>query len=222
MKTLYRLFFLLIPFVFLSFGGVGAAERPLANQQKTRIMAVPHYLFSNSIRVDIERKLDRGNHWISIGPSVRYRDKRGNWLFGDRSVYAQKGFGLDVDYKWYPSSTEMPGRIYVFAGAGYNYLSKKKLGNRWITYIENGLTYFLYDDSFWNSAIHSGNFRVGGGIQLIRGDFFLVDYYFGMGMKTTRASRPEGFIYPSFNAVMTDAEFSGFHVVTGLRIGLGW
>jgi len=222
MSALNKVFVLFISVVFLN-GGAAMAERSkLADQQKTRIMAVPHLLFSNTMRIDIEKKLGNENQWISIGPSLRYRDKRGNWFFGERSIYAQKGIGLDVDYKWFPSSTELPGRIYVFAGAGYNFLSLEKLGNRWLTYSENNLTYFMYDESRWSTHIHSGSFRVGGGIQLFRRNYFVMDYYFGMGMKKSKVSKPGGYIYPSNDVVMTDPEFSGFHVVTGLRIGLGW
>jgi hypothetical protein len=217
----------LILVLFVFFGGVfhqtQAQISENRQEQSTRIMLVPQYLINNGFRIEIDRTLQEKNRWITYAPTIYYRDKESNSWFWNSNTHGVVGMGMDVFYRWYPSRSAKSGRAFLSAGGGYSFISRKFQGNRWEEYLENNLTYYRYDTDYWNASYHTINMRVTGGFHIIQRPHFSMDYYLGFGIKYAFVSKPENYIYyNNSDDSIFDADFRGFLIVTGLRLGIGW
>lgn len=208
-------------FLFLSSFVLKAGKEEI-NSNKIWVMGVPQYLFQNGIRLEIDRQLENPHNWITISPSIYYKDKTGNWLLGTQMVNSMSGAGLDLIYRWYPHGIRKRGGMYIAAGVGYLYIAQKYSGSLWETYTENSLTYIRYLDSEWNKQIHTGNIRGTLGYQVLPAKNFAIDFYCGFAIKMSEVATPEGYLHYQDNYNFYEFGYSGMMIIGGMRLGIGW
>lgn len=196
------------------------AQLPDEKAPDLRIMWVPQYLFSSGMRFEVDRKISE-NLWVVASPTIYYKDSPDNWLYGNSNIYGRKGFSAEAWLKWYPEQQPVQ-RNYIMVGGGYTFAQRKRFAERWQSYVEDGLLFYRYDDSYWNTNTHAFALRVAAGRHLVEHRHFLLDAYLGMGIRFASTSRPGGFLYNDPEPSTIDQDYRGVIGVAGLRMGLQW
>ncbi len=199
-----------------------ALQAQLAEEEgvKTRLMWVPQYLFNSGMRFEVDKKLN-DNLWIVASPTIYYKDNPDNWLYGNSNIYGRKGISAEAWLKWYPEQQNQK-RNYIMAGGGYTLSQRKRFAERWQGYMEDGLLFYRYDESYWNTTTHAFALRVAAGRHIYEDRNFLLDAYLGLGIRFASTSRPLGFIYNDPQPTTLDQDYSGVIGVAGVRLGLQW
>lgn len=210
----------LILIAALAFPLISRAQMPEDQGAKTRLMWVPQYLFNSGMRFEVDRKLN-DDLWIVASPSIYYKDNPDNWLYGNSNIYGRKGISAEAWLKWYPEQQSRK-RNYIIAGGGYTLSQRRRFAERWQGYMEDGLLFYRYDESYWNTTTHAFALRVAAGRHIYEGRNFLIDAYLGLGIRFASTSRPSGFIYNDPQPSTLDQDYSGVIGVAGLRLGLQW
>lgn len=221
-KHIYKFIsILLLSWLVFFASAMNAAVPETETTNKVWVMGVPQHLFQNGIRIEIDKALKSNNAWLTIAPGMYYRDKRGNYFFGNYNVHGVIGAGLDLYYRRYMSSAPSSG-LYISAGGGYRFLRQKYIGDRWETYDEHGLSYFRYDNEPWYKKIHTANVRLVTGYQFLANEHFAVDFFFGFGLRLSavRSEPKDSFVYSGGNNLGMSP--NGVIVSAGVRIGVGW
>jgi hypothetical protein len=190
------------------------------NSNKVWVMGLPQYLFQNGIRLEIDKQLENPHNWITVSPTIYYKDKPG--LFGNRNVKSMSGAGLDLIFRWYPYGIRKKGGMYLAAGGGYRYIAQKNSGSLWETYTENNQTYIRYVDILWNKQIHTGNIRGTFGFQMLPAKNFAIDIYCGFALKMSEVKTPEGFWHYQDSYDFYEFGYTGMMILGGIRFGIGW
>lgn len=185
------------------------------------ISLVPHYLFRSGLRIEFDKSIYGNKHWITIAPSLYYREGNGLWLFGDSKSYSLSGGGIDIHYRWYQNNNNAENRFYLSAGAGYRYTKQEHKGYTWDTYIEDGLTYYRYINGSWFEGNSTFLLKLMVGKQHFPYKFFTFDYYIGPGIKITQHILPAG-QQETYEDEMFSFGYSGIYIVGGIRLSFGW
>lgn len=196
------------------------AQAAEENKPGFRLMWVPQYLFNSGMRYEVEKKLN-DNLWFVASPAIYYKDSPDSWLYGNSNIYGRKGFSAEAWLKWYPEQNNLM-RNYIMAGGGYTFSQRKRFAERWQGYIEDGLLFYRYDESYWNTTTHAFALRVAAGRHIIDRKNFLLDAYLGLGIRFASTSRPRGFLYNDPEPSTIDQDYSGVIGVAGVRLGLQW
>ena len=220
-----RIACLLFLFQFtLTYGNAGAmvaAESENGATHKIWIMGVPQHLFQNGIRIEIDKPLQRTNTWLTIAPSMYYRNRRGSYLFGNYNIHGVAGAGLDMYYRRYLSSAPSSG-LYISAGGGYRFIRQKYIGDRWESFTESGLSFYRYNNDPWFKKNHTVNIRMVTGYQFLLAQNFATDFFLGFGLRLSATRRDDNrtMIHTGGNNMSMSP--NGLIVSAGMRIGVGW
>lgn len=187
---------------------------------QTRVMWVPQYLFNSGFRFEVDKKLNE-NLWIVASPTLYYKDSPDHWLYGSRNIYGRKGFSAEGWLKWYPDG-QFRQRNYIIAGGGYTFYQRKRYGERWEGFVEDGMLYYRYDESYWNTTTQAFALRVAAGRHIYEDRHILLDAYLGLGIRYAGTSRPKGYLYNDPEPTTIDQDYSGVIGVAGVRMGLQW
>lgn len=196
------------------------AQEPIQNpHHQTWVMAVPIPLFFNGINIEMDKRLTQGGRWIVYSPTLYFRDQQGTWLGSNQNVQSMYGLSMEVQLRWYPLHEKKEGGIYLSAGPGYRFISRKMEAGLWTEYVENDLTWYRFDTRITNRITQSLTLKAQVGIHKIYSRHFAIDYFTGIGLKISRENnhsleREE--MHPfSYGG-------SGFFLVAGIRAGIGW
>jgi hypothetical protein len=198
-----------------------AAEPGNGMAHKVWIMGVPQHLFQNGIRIEIDKPLRHSNTWLTIAPSMYYREKRGNYFFGNYNVHGVAGVGLDIYYRRYMSSAPSSG-LYISAGGGYRFIRQKYIGDRWETFTEKGLSFYRYNNEPWYKKIHTANIRLVTGYQFLAAENFATDFFVGFGLRLSAFGNEDSASLVHSGGNYTNMSPNGIIVAAGVRIGVGW
>lgn len=230
MKTIFKLkTIVIISMCFVSLSVFGqqtekAAELPSPPQNAIAI--VPFYSFYNGIRIDYERRLSNGDHWIVAAPQV-YTDLDG--YSGSNSEYASYqtmgGIGINMYFKSIAYNSNklnwksgLPRQsLYLQVGPNYQHFSLKNTEEVAIPFIEDGTTYYMFETQEVKKKINRYGAVVDVGWQLAF-DRFLIDFYLGLAVKYSFDENGE--LIKSSSSRWVDISYSGILMDAGLRVGM--
>lgn len=189
------------------------------DQGKFWVMGVPQHLFNNGVRIETDIRLGgQQHHWLVIAPVYYHRDKPGS-IFSERwDTEGMEGGGLNVYYRRY--FNEKSG-YYVSGGGGFRMINYEMNGFRWDTFEENGLEYYSYNPTNYRITYSTAIFDALTGYKLIADPNFALDFYAGFGFRYTLTRRP-GNTFHYINQEAPGMGYSGFILLAGARIGVGW
>lgn len=185
----------------------------------------PLHIFSNGLRIDVEKKLHHPNHWLVLGLSGTYLPHDGEdfntystwsnlYLDSDQDVTKLTGAGIDLAYKYY---FPMPVKLlYVSASLNYNYFKAHYYGGAFYKFEENGLTYYERDYREVSQEIHRIGSNLLFGVQLTPRKRFHLDGFAGLGLRYGIPGDKDRY---DFDSHMFSLGFRGVTFTTGLRIG---
>ena len=181
----------------------------------------PHYLFNGGLRVDFEKQI-KPKQWLLASvkgyylPHTDFDDDTWWSFFTDNSygdITGLNGFGIELGYK----RTLLPRTdiLYLSGGLSYGYFDGQYYGTKYISYIENGLTFdeprFGEINQYFNRLGANACF----GIQTQPKHRFCVDGYIGIGYNYSFYNKNK----QAFDEEMYTAGYRGLSLITGIRLG---
>ncbi len=199
----------------------------LPGQPQNVIALVPFYSFYNGIRVDYEKRIKNGDHWVVFAPQI-YTDIDGsaNNNYSINTEYeTMGGFGLNLYFKTisYKSdkinwSSGLPRQsLYLQVGPNYQHFSLKNTEEVAIPFVEDGTTYYQFDTQEVKKKINRYGAIVDVGWQLAF-DKFLLDFYLGLAVKYSFDENGE--LIRSTNTRWVNIDYSGILMDAGVRVGI--
>lgn len=200
----------------------------IPSQPQNVIALVPFYSFYRGIRVDYERRIKSGNHWLVAAPQI-YTDIHGKGSSFNTDAYAtyetMAGFGLNLYFKTIAYTSDkvnwksgLPRQsLYLQAGPNYQYFSLKNTEEVAIPFVEDGTTYYRFDTQEVKKKINRFGAIVDVGWQLAF-DRFLIDLYLGLAVKYSFGE--DGELIKSTYAEWVDIDYSGILMDGGVRVGI--
>jgi len=199
----------------------------LPDQPQNAISIVPQYAFIKGIRVDYEKRINNGDHWLVISPQL-YSDIDGNnlWSTWEYSSYeTMLGFGLNVYFKSIAFKSDnvnwtsgLPRHsLYLQAGPNYQHYSLKNSEEVAVPFLDNGITYYRFDVQEIKKPINRFGAAIDMGWQFAF-DRFLLDLYLGLAVKYSFDGNGE-LIKPNYSS-WVDKDYSGILMDGGVRIGM--
>jgi hypothetical protein len=163
---------------------------------------VPLYMLVNGLRIDFDRAITP-NHWIQAGPVVFLQEDSDNAFYSE-DFNSQKGFGLHLYHRYYPSQGFGKTPYYISYGAMWHY---------------NEISYTQWQTMRSDvSKFHKRGFDILLGKYYLISDVVVIDFYAGMGIRFSSAaaqiSNPE-----KFNDTYLSPGYSGTVFLSGIRIG---
>ncbi|MCF6360076.1 MAG: hypothetical protein L3J29_04860 [Cyclobacteriaceae bacterium] len=232
MKTNLTAITTIIFLICTSLSPVMAQQDSLASstiiEPQNAISFVPQYAIINGIRIDYERRIKNGNHWIVAAPMF-FIDNNNQFYYYDDGSYANyetmTGVGLNIYFKniVYKSNkinwkSGLPRHsIYLSAGLSYQYFSLTSSEEVAVPFIDNGITYYQFDLQDVKKSINRYGGVVNVGWQLVF-DRFLLDLYVGVAFKYSTGEG--GAIIKTPNSGWTRIDYSGILLDGGLRLGM--
>jgi len=220
-------FFLLQPLLLIAQDST--ALKPTQPVLKNAIALLPQYALYRGIRVDIERRLKSGDHWLVFANQF-YLDVENNTYYyneGDYGDYeSMLGVGLNVYFKTIVFKSRkinaisgLPRQsIYLQAGPNFQYFSLQNEEEVATPFTDvNGTTYFQFNLETVSKPIYRFGALANAGWQLAF-DRFLFDLYIGMGIKYSLDG--DGNLIKDSNSQWVRPTFSGILLDGGLRFGL--
>jgi len=198
-------------------------------EPQNAISFVPQYAIINGIRIDYERRIKKGsNQWIVATPMF-FIDNNNPYYYYDDGDYASyetmTGIGINVYFKniVYKSNrvnwkSGLPRHsLYLSFGPSYQHFSLTNTEEVAVPFIDNGITYFQFEQQNIKKPIN----RFGGvadvGWQLAF-DRFLLDLYLGVAVKYSTGE--DGVIIKTSYSSWTNLDYSGILLDGGLRVGM--
>jgi len=189
---------------------------------------VPQYAIINGIRIDYERRIKNGDQWFVIAPMF-FIDNSNPYYYSDGSNYSSyetmTGIGVNLYYKniVYKSNkinwkSGLPRHsLYLQAGPSYQHFSLTNSEEVAVPFIDNGITYYQFDEQDVKKPINRFGGVVDVGWQLAF-DRFLVDLYLGVAMKYSTGEG--GAIIKTSYSGWTELDYSGILLDGGFRVGM--
>ena len=180
-----------------------------------KLGVVPQYAIINGARFDLDFRMKKPNHWITVAPQVYIRDQ-GNLDWDYHSMF---GAGIEIQHKIFLTSQAQNRSIYIAYGPVFNFFSVKDNGLTARQFVENGGTYIgLIEDELTTNI-----YKIGGnlifGIQYIISERFYIDPYLGTGIRFSFDNRTSG-LHGYYNDWWSDMGYSGTLIVGGMRFGV--
>lgn len=205
-------------------------ETEVANtitEPQNALSFVPQYAILNGLRVDYERRIKNGNHWIVMAPTFFLDASNNNYYYDDdySSYETMVGVGINLYYKSivYKSNrinvkSGLPRHsLYFSAGPNYQYFSLTNTEEIAVPFVDNGITYYEFDLQDIKKTINRFGAIANVGWQLAFGRFML-DLYLGVAVKYSTGEG--GGIIKTNYAEWTDLDYSGILLDGGVRVGM--
>lgn len=185
----------------------------------------PLHIFSSGLRIDVERKLHKPNHWLVVGLSGTYLPHDGDdynnystwsnlYLDSDQDVTKLIGAGIDIAYKYFfPMDVKL---LYISGSINYNYFKANYYAGEFFPYEENGLTYYERDYREVCQQIDRIGSNLLLGVQLKPSVRFHIDGFAGIGF---RYGIPRNKDRYDFDSHIFSLGYRGITFTTGMRIG---
>lgn len=199
----------------------------LPGQPQNAIALVPFYSFFNGIRIDYEKRIKNGDHWVVIAPQI-YTDIDGSGNNNNSPYTAYEtmgGVGINLYFKTIAYKSDkinwksgLPRQsLYLQAGPNYQHFTLKNTEEVAIPFIEDGTTYYQFDTQEVKKKINRYGAVVDVGWQLAF-DKFLIDFYLGLAVKYSFDDNGE--LIRSTNTRWVDIDYSGIFMDAGVRVGM--
>jgi len=178
----------------------------------------PLYFFNNGLKINYERNLFK-NTWIETGitgykyDKVNFQNIAGDAYFWDSDITKAYGYGIDLHYKWFPTSI-----MYLSAGfqVRHHNITNDDTNYSFIEYKEDGLTFITYTITPVTQNINRFATCLRIGLQSRQYHRISVGGFAGFSYIHTNTS---GSIYNNWNSpdMLT---FSGIMPELGFKIGV--
>ncbi len=192
-------------------------EDPFPKYQRA-LSFLPQYVGIYGIRMDYERKLANGAHWLVFAPQYYYGQTDGLEWYDEL-----KGAGLNTYFKKFVYhygklnyNKLFRTNIYVQAGPTFQYFNLKSSEQYPEEYRENGVTYIRFNTQDINTKVYKVGLNIDFGMQFMF-DQFLMDFYLGIGYRHA---------FDNHNILETDSEsywldptYTGVLLDGGVRFG---
>ncbi len=182
------------------------------------ISTVPHYVFYNGIRVDLEIPSSTYKSAFVIAPQLYLRKRSFNEYNINSSGYFtfMYGAGLDIQKKLIQFSTN---GIYFTAESGYSYFNITFPSYVWEDQILDGNQTKVKRLQDITEQVHRLNSGVIIGVQE-NYEFLILDFYMGIGFKYSFTDCSNGDCSAKFNYFMTGYAYSGAYFILGFKVGV--
>ena len=198
-------------------------EKQEEESPKNAIAFHPLSITWGGFKFDYCRKI-KEKQWIVVMPTIYsfqgINSLDWNWHDDDRFGYyvdGSKGFGLEVNYKYYLNSDET---FYLLGGLSNSFFRVEYLGYDYIPFCdEDGLSFYRYGeirgtenfDKLGASVSFGGNSSLESGIY--------VDFYLGVGYVHSFYNKNK---FHSVDNYAYDFRYRGFYPALGFSIGYAW
>ncbi|MCL2737913.1 MAG: hypothetical protein FWE30_00525 [Bacteroidales bacterium] len=215
------------------FAGLQAhAQSPAEDKsgKKYTVAIQPLQLLKNSLRIDVEMRINDGPGWLQFGPAVYYYPKTNEpdyYYIGKHYHYTwyhrihlsepcsgMFGGGLDVNYKWF---LDPKRSVYLLGGLSFAHFNIRYWGWAWSDYYQNELLYHEYLPDYRRQHINRTGINWLFGFQPPSRHAFLFDMFVGFSYRHSFSDKNK----PSFDTNMFSYGFTGPVFVTGVRFGIG-
>ncbi|RLD24428.1 MAG: hypothetical protein DRI71_02595 [Bacteroidetes bacterium] len=194
---------------------------------KNIIAIVPQYAFFRGIRIDYERSLKGGNHWLVIAPQF-YLDVNNSAYYyssGYGGYETMTGIGINLYYKTivYESrkgnvNSNLPRHsFYISGGPNFQYFNLQNSEEVAQPFTNNGTTYYQYNIEAVNKPIYRIGAVADVGWQMAF-DRFLLDLYLGVALKYSMDGN--GDLINETYSDWVEPTYTGILLDGGLRLGL--
>jgi hypothetical protein len=221
--------YLLILFIALLFSislPINEAKAQEGESRSLMVSTVPQYLLIQGLRMDIDKKLPLDRSWLVIAPQIYlgYTNRDGeasnfggkNWYTG--SEYDQViGAGLDVYHKIFLEDNERPVGVYYAYGLSFRTF-KMNFKSEIDSTAPDLTIHRVVKDA--NQQIFSGGFGMIMGYQEQIKDYFLTDFYMGIGARYSNDDKGDYAYTRRYDRRMWDYAWTGTQLVIGLRFGV--
>ncbi len=199
-------------------------EEPNKRDYKFAIGLMPQYSIYGGMRVDFDIKL-KPQHYLTIGPQAYYA-KNTDVFYTENTDFS--GFGVNINYRYFPSKLVQPTGFYL--GAGLVLQSTKATytnSSYFISYTEDGLPKQMYANSFNDPnypQTQSKRFFKGGydllvGYQRVYENTIFLDAYAGWGFRLSDYDAQKN-SSEYWGETIFDPGYSGFLPLIGFRFGI--
>ena len=214
----------ILAFLIMSFSPVFSQE----NQEKNPKYALtvhPFALLWGGIKCNFNMKI-HNRQWLVFMPTVYLYSgiQSLDWNLHDYDgkryrVNSSKGFGLEVNYKYYLHSKEI---FYVLGGLSNSVARVQYSHYDYIPFVdEDELTFYRYDKITEKSGIFDKlgvSVCVGANTNMKHG--FFADFYLGAGYLHSFYSKNK--IGAVSNGYIYDFRYRGFYPAFGVSVGYAW
>lgn len=188
---------------------------------------LPQYAASKGIRIDYERKLKDTDNWIVVAPQI-YLDTKDSYYYYYNNAYSSyetmTGFGINLYYKIIVYKSPRKNifcdlskfSLYFAAGPNYQHYSLFNTEDQLKEFVENGITYYEFEQVEVTKPINRYGAVVDTGFQIAL-ERFLFDIYLGVAFKYSTGE--DGKMIESAYNDWIDMDYSGILLDGGLRIG---
>jgi len=184
---------------------------------RNAVSILPQYVSLSGLRIDYERKLNKHNQWLVIGPQY-YSDKNGYDVYNKLS-----GAGLNAYFKIFLSQSQKKNEnglsrstVYFSSGPTFQYFNLTSVEEVPEEFTENGTTYIRFNPRDFHTKIYKMGANADFGFQFAF-DRFIFDLYLGMGIRFALDENGKEMDY--FNDEWLDFGYSGILLDGGLRFG---
>lgn len=199
-------------------------------ERSLMVSIVPQYLAVQALRVDIDKKMNDEGSWLSFSPKiyVGYINKNGSaaiindvdyWPAG--SEYDQMiGAGLDIYHKIFLGKEKLPLGFYYAYGGGLRFLHMSFISKSIYTDSSVFPPVFRFNKFEGSQNILSGNVGMLLGYQEQIKDYFLTDFYMGVGARYSDDSKGDFANTRRYDRRMWDYAWTGTQFIIGMRFGV--
>ena len=196
------------------------------------VSITPQNLVNNCFRFDIEKRLSSTN-WIGLGQQIYF----GNVIETDDSIYgplstvhkyntphnpdALNGFGFVLEDKIFlhPRYSGYDGFYFNF-GVSYSQLNLSYQDNTWVSYQQNGSTYYSYSISNGKMKIERNDYFFAFGVTTNHARSLHLDITFGGQLQTINTTY-SGFKagYRNYDRNIFDFQYEGVYPLITFQLG---
>lgn len=220
MKIHYKLI-LLLCFTISALNAMAQKQDGAEKLPKYTISTEIFTLASGGLRLDFEKQLSSPKDWLQIHVNGYYLPYRNNkwdsWetLQSDSEpIDKLNGAGFGIAYK----SFFYKDIIYYRAGVSYNHYRVKYSGYDYISFVEDGLTYYTYEEREWKQVFNKILPSLSLGIQSSLSNKIFFDAYAGVAYSASFYDKDKY----AFDDNIFGYGYRGVTMTGGIRVGFAF
>lgn len=144
---------------------------------------VPHLIFFQGMRFDIEYRGKDANLAYVIAPQFHYAESEDTYLDTDLSGYEMYGFGGDIGFKYYINDLKKRINIYFSIMGGFKSYAFSHRQEGWSSEIIDGVEQFILGMQDQTSTVSKVNFDFLMGNRVYIDRTFFIEVFAGTGFQ---------------------------------------
>lgn len=214
MKKVLAISFLVLFTAFLSAQEQESVLMPKDLEWKLSLGFVPQYAIVSGMRLDLDVKIKQ-NQYLTFAPQMYY-NKNYTQFYPDKTD--MKGAGMNVNYRFIFSRTEVPEGAYIGFGLVYKYFDLAYDGDVWVNFTENDNIQQELRQQLIQKEFNQFGYDLLIGYQGTYERFFF-DFYLGWGFRFSDFDEKET-DHDFWGETIFDPGYEGFLPTLGFRAGI--